>query len=224
MLFFYNFIKRGLKKYMEKQKSGFAVTALVLGIVGMVLSIIPIVNNLAFFIGIIAVVFAIVALITKNKKGLSIAGLITGILAIAITLMMQAAWSSALDEVSDELDSATEELETTMDDATGENTEELLGTAVDVQLGTFTAEQDAYGFVTSSLPVTVTNLTSESASFSITIEAVNADGSRLNTDYVYCDSLSASQSMSDEVFTYISSDELEAYQNATFQVLEVSKY
>lgn len=222
-LFFYNAFKRGFK-FMEKQKQGFAIVALVLGIIGMVFSFIPIINNLAFFIGIIAVVFGIVALITKNKKGLSIAGIITGILAIVITFVIQAAFSSAINSAIDEVNEAGEELESTMDDISGDNTEELLGTAVDVQLGTFTATQDEYGFITSSLPVTVTNLSDESASFSITIEAINADGSRLETGYVYCDSLGASQSMSDEVFTYITSDQLEAYQSATFQVLEVSKY
>lgn len=202
---------------MERTKIGFAVTALVLGIMGLVMSVIPIINNLAFFVGIIAAVFGIVALLTKNKKGLSIAGIVTGILAMVVTLVLQASYSKAIND-------ATEELNDNLADMTGENTDQLLGTVVTVDLGTFTATTDEYGFVTSALPVTVTNISSDSASFSITIEALNIDGSRLDTAYVYADSLGAGQSMSEDVFTYFASEDLEAYQNATFQILEVSKY
>lgn len=209
---------------MERTKVGLAVTGLVLGVIGLVFSIIPIVNNLAFFIGIIAVVFGVIALITKNKKGLSIAGIITGVLAIVITLVLQASWSKALDDATDELNDNMDEISENLDNATGENTEQLLGTAVNVELGAFTASTDEYGLVTSSLPVTVTNLKDEASSFSITVEALNPDGSRLELGYVYADSLGAGQSVNEEVFNYISSDQLEAYQNATFQVLEVSMY
>lgn len=202
---------------MEKQKQAFALVSLILGIIGLIFSFIPIINNLAAILGIIAVIFGIVAFVTHNKKGLTIAGIVTGVLSIGITLALQSAWSNALDK-------ATSEIDKTMDDATGENTDDLLGTDVDVQLGTFQCESDEYGFVTSALPVTVTNLTDESASFSITVEALNADGSRLAVDYVYADSLGSNQSMSQDVFNLITSDDLEAYQNATFQVIEASKY
>lgn len=202
---------------MEKQKQAFALVSLILGIIGLIFSFIPIINNLAAILGIVAVIFGIVAFVTHNKKGLTIAGIVTGVLSIGITLALQSAWSNALDK-------ATSEINKTMDDATGENTDDLLGTDVDVQLGTFQCESDEYGFVTSALPVTVTNLTDESASFSITVEALNADGSRLAVDYVYADSLGSNQSMSQDVFNLITSDDLEAYQNATFQVIEASKY
>ena len=202
---------------MEKQKQAFALVSLILGIIGLIFSFIPIINNLAAILGIVAVIFGIVAFVTHNKKGLTIAGIVTGVLSIGITLALQSAWSNALDK-------ATSEIDKTMDDATGKNTDDLLGTDVDVQLGTFQCESDEYGFVTSALPVTVTNLTDESASFSITVEALNADGSRLAVDYVYADSLGSNQSMSQDVFNLITSDDLEAYQNATFQVIEASKY
>ena len=122
------------------------------------------------------------------------------------------------------LDDASKKIDKTTDDATGKNTESLLGSVVDVQLGNFEATSDEYGLVTSALNVTVTNLSDESTSFSITIEAVNPDGSRLATDYVYADSLGGKQSMNQDVFTLIPSEEVEAYQNASYKVLEVSKY
>ena len=66
-------------KDLKEKRSGFATAALVLGIIGICLSFIPILNNASFFLGILAVIFAIVALIKKASKGKAIAGLILGI-------------------------------------------------------------------------------------------------------------------------------------------------
>ena len=202
---------------MEKQKTGFGITALVLGIVGLVLSFIPIINNLAFFLGILGVIFGIVALVTHNKKGISIAGLVTGILAMVITLSLQASWAKSLNEVSDSLNEVSDSLS----DMSGENTEQLIETAVDIQLGEFTADESKWD---SGLEVTITNLTDESASFDITIEAINADGDRLGTDWIYVQDLRAGQSTTKEVFNLLSTEDYEDYRNATFTILEVSKY
>ena len=188
-----------------------------LGIIGLALSFLPIINNAAFIFGVIGLVLGVVALFRKNQKVLTIIAIVMNVLAMGITLALQSSWSKALDDAGKEIDQVT-------DDATGKNTDSLLGSVVDVQLGNFEAESDEYGLVTSALNVTVTNLSDESASFSITIEAVNPDGSRLATDYVYADSLGAQQSMKQDVFAFITSDEVEAYQNASYKVLEVSKY
>lgn len=202
---------------MEKQKKGLAIAALVLGIIGLALSFLPIINNAAFIFGVIGLVLGVVALFRKNQKVLTIIAIVMNVLAMGITLALQSSWSKALDDASKEIDK-------TADDASGKNTESLLGSVVDVQLGNFEATSDEYGMVTSALNVTVTNLSDESTSFSITIEAVNPDGSRLATDYVYAHSLGGQQSMNQDVFTLIPSEEVEAYRNASYKVLEVSKY
>lgn len=80
--------------------SGMAIAGFVLGIIGVTLSFIPIINNAAFFIGALGVVFAIVGIsgISKGKakgKGLAITGIILGIFAIIITIAMQATFSAA---------------------------------------------------------------------------------------------------------------------------------
>lgn len=77
-------------------KSGFAIAALVLGIIGIVFSFIPIINNAAFILGILAAIFAIISLVKKASKGKAIASLVLGILAIVITLVMQSAFSKCL--------------------------------------------------------------------------------------------------------------------------------
>lgn len=197
----------------EKRKSSFATAALVLGIIGICLSFIPILNNASFFLGILAVIFVIVSLIKKASKGKAIAGLILGILSVAITLSLQSSWAESLDKVSNDLD-----------DAAGNNTEEILGSDVDVSIGAFEGSLGDYGIVDSKLPVTVTNKTSKVKSFTIQVEAVDANGSRIATDYIYANSLGANQSQDFDIFTYVSSEDLEAMQSATFNVVEVSMY
>ena len=200
-------------KNLKERKSDFATAALVLGISGICLSFIPILNNAAFFLGILAVIFAFVSFAKKASKGKAIAGLILGILSVVITLSLQSSWAESLDKVSDDLDNAV-----------GNNTEEILGNDVDVSIGNFEGSLGDYGLVDSKLTVTVTNLTDEIKSFNIQIEAVDASGSRIATDYVMANSLGAGQSQNFDIFTYVSSEDLEAMQSATFNVVEVSMY
>ena len=74
------------------------------------------------------------------------------------------------------------------------------------------------------LTVKVTNKTNETKSFSIKVEAVDANGSRINQDYVYANNLTAGQSQDFDIFQFVSSDQIEAMQNATFNIVEASSY
>lgn len=197
---------------VENKKSGLATAGLVLGIIGICLSFIPILNNASFFLGILAVIFGIIPLIKKASKGKAIAALILGILSIVITLSLQSSWSESLDKVSEDLDNAS-----------GENTEEVLKN-VDVNMGTFEVTTDEYGFSETKLVVNVTNNASEKKSYNIEIEAVSADGSRIDTDYIYANDLGAGQSQEFEIFTYVDDADLEAMQSATFEIIEASMY
>lgn len=194
------------------KRSGFATASLVLGIVGICTSFIPIINNASFFLGVLAVIFAIVSLIKKSSKGKSIASLILGILSIIITLSLQNSWSNSLDDLSKDLDNMS-----------GNNTEEVLKN-VDVNIGTFEVTTDEYGFTDTKLVVKITNTSNEKKSFDFTIEAVASDGSRIDTDYIYASNLSAGQSQSFNLFTYVSSDKIEEIKSATFNIVEASMY
>ena len=197
---------------VENKKSGLATAGLVLGIIGICLSFIPILNNASFFLGILAVIFGIIPLIKKASKGKAIAALILGILSIVITLSLQSSWSESLDKVSEDLDNAS-----------GENTEEVLKN-VDVNMGTFEVTTDEYGFSETKLVVNVTNNASEKKSYNIEIEAVATDGSRIDTDYIYANDLGSGQSQEFEIFTYVDDADLEAMQSATFEIIEASMY
>lgn len=201
----------------ENTKSGFAVASLVLGIIGVLFSLIPIINNASFIFGIIGLVLGIIGLIKKNKKGLAIAGVILCALAMIITLVSQQIYSKAFNEAADKASSS-------LDDATGDNTDDILGTKVTVDLGQFTMTDDQYGLNKSSLPVTVKNISDESKSFNIQIEAVDAAGNRIDTAYVIANELGAGQSQSFEEFTYVTSDKKDAMKTATFNVVQVQMY
>ena len=197
----------------ETKNSGFATAGLVLGIIGACTSFIPIINNLSFILGILAIIFGIVALIKKSGRGKVIASIILGIVAIAITLSAQKSVSDSLDNLSKDLDKVT-----------GNSTEEVLANDAEVTLGSLEVTKGDYGITNTKLVVTVKNKTSEKKSYNFHIEALDSNGSRIGEDYVYANDLNAGQSQNFEIFTYISSDKLDAMKNATFKIVEVSEY
>ena len=198
--------------HLETQKSSLCTAGLVLGIIGVCTSFIPIINNLSFIMGVLAVIFGLVS-IKKASKGKMIATVIVGILAIIITLNAQQSLSDSLDTLSEDLDTAS-----------GENTEQVLANDVNVVLGDFEATTDEYGLTDTKLTVRVTNKTNETKSFSIQVEAVDSNGNRINQDYVYANNLTAGQSQDFDIFQFVSSDQIKVMQNATFNIVEASAY
>lgn len=196
----------------ETQKSSLCTAGLVLGIIGLCTSFIPVINNLSFFMGILAVIFGLVS-IKKAKKSKMIITIILGILAIVITLSVQQNISDSLDALSENLDKAT-----------GDSTEQVLANDVDVVIGEFEVTTDEYGLYDTKLVVQVTNKTKETKSFSIQVEAVDVDGNRISQDYIYANNLTAGQSQKFEIFNFVSSDEIETMKNAKFNIVEASVY
>lgn len=196
----------------ETQNSSLCTAGLVLGIIGVCTSFIPIINNLSFFLGILAVIFGLIS-IKKANKGKMIATIVLGILAIVITVNAQKTVSDSLDVISEQLDTAS-----------GENTEQVLANDVDVVLGNFEVTTDEYGINDTKLTVKVTNKTNETKSFNIQVEAVDTNGNRINQDYVYANNLTAGQTQNFDIFSFVSSDQIESMKNATFKIVEASAY
>ena len=132
---------------------------------------------------------------------------------MVITLSAQKALGDGLNEVSSNFDKAT-----------GNSTEEVLANDVDVQLGNFEVNKGEYGLTETKLTIKVTNKTNDKKSFSFHIEAVDSDGSRIKEDYVYANDLGSGQSQNFDIFTYVSSDKIDAMQEATFKIVEASMY
>lgn len=99
----------------KKQKSSLATAGMVLGIIAIVLSFIPIVNNVAFVLGALAVIFGVATLVKKKSIGKAVAALILGILSIVITIMMQKSLSDAIDNATTKT-STTNDTKTTSDE------------------------------------------------------------------------------------------------------------
>lgn len=207
----------GDMKTSNQEKTGFAIAALVLGIIGVVLAFIPIINNLAFVLGVLAIIFAVVALVKKASKGMAIASLILGVAALGITLAVQAASVKVLEDVSQEINQS-------VNDASGENTSEILGRDVEVSVGSFVVTTDEYGISSSAVKVDVTNKLTTQMSYTIQIEAKDAEGNRVADDTVYANNLGAGQSQSFDAFVLVTSDKYEALKAATLEVVSVTKF
>ncbi len=68
---------------MENKGKGFGIAALILGICAFVFAWIPVLN---WILAILAIVFGIVALVKKAKKGMAITGLVLGAVAIFLAI------------------------------------------------------------------------------------------------------------------------------------------
>lgn len=202
-----------MAKNEETKKSGFATASLVLGIIGVCTSFIPIINNISFILGLIGVILAIVALMKKSSKGQAVAGVILCVLAIVITINSQKALSDSIDAASKEIDKAI-----------GNSTEEVLKNDVDVTFGNFEVNEDKYGLKETQLKANVKNKTSETKSFNIQVEAIDENGNRITSDYIYVNSLGAEQSQEFQLFTYVEESKLDKMKSATFNVVEASMY
>ena len=196
---------------MNENKSGFATAGLVMGIIGICLSFVPILNNASFFLGALAILFSLVCFSKKASKGKAISALVLGVLSIIITISLQSSWSNAIDDVDNSLKNLD-----------GTNTEEILKNNVKVDIGSFKSTTDEYGFSETKLNVTVQNISNENKSFSIQIEAVGQNGTRIETDTIYADSLGKNQSQKFDIFTYVDSNNLNKLKTAKFKVVEVT--
>ena len=200
-----------------EQKNKLASSSIVLGVIGLCTSFIPIINNISFVLALIALIFCIISLLKGASKKTAIAGIILSIITIMIVVNTQKS-------LSESIDNAVNELNDTIDTAAGNKTDEILSKYLDVTIGTFSSTTDSYGFSTTELPVTVKNKSSEMKSFSIQIESVNSDGSRITTDYIYANNLGAGQSQEFKAFEYVESNKITSLQNSTFKIVEVSMY
>jgi len=92
--------------------SGLAITALVLGIFSLLIALIPIINNAAYFTALGGLVVGIIALVgarkgTRSGKGMALAGIVTSVLAIVGAILSTIIFVSVMDDVSTALDPKT---------------------------------------------------------------------------------------------------------------------
>lgn len=208
------------EKRQQEQKSGLAMAGFVISIIGLVLSPIPILNNLAFVLAIISLIFGIVTLKKDSKGKIAI---ILSVTAIIVVLLTQNFYGNAVEKVGDELNNTAAEIDQSVKRSSGEMTDELLKSDVDVQIGQFSVKESDY-MTETVLPVVVKNKNAERKSYSITIEAVDGSGARIEEDTISVDQLGSGQTENIKAFEYVSSDKVEALKGAEFKIIKVSQY
>ena len=102
---------------MEKKNEIIAISliALIIGILAIVLSWVPIVNNLAAIFAIIGLIFGIIAVVInrKNKKTIGIVAIVVSIISFIIVLATQTFYSAKIDEAFKTSDSSSNISKTT---------------------------------------------------------------------------------------------------------------
>lgn len=87
---------------MEEKKQagkGFAITALIMGILAIVNSFIPFLNIISYIFAILAVIFGIVGIVKKTGRAMAIVGLVLGGVSLILATAINAGTSTAIDEV-----------------------------------------------------------------------------------------------------------------------------
>lgn len=79
-----------------KRGNPWGVTAFVLGLIGLIFGLIPVVGMVTFGLGPLALIFGIIGLVSKNRtRGLAIAGVVTGAIGLIIAIIFTQAVYSA---------------------------------------------------------------------------------------------------------------------------------
>lgn len=216
-----------MNKNKTKRISGLAVSGFILAILGILCSWAPQASKIAYSFAAIALIFGIVGLIATVRErrvgqGFAIAAIIISILAFAVVYFTQALYGSL-----DKLNMPSDHVSESVKDLAETNTDELLETSVDVTLGEFVFSQGADINLTyddtSELPVTILNKSSEKASYTVKVEALDADGVRVSEYTILVSDLEAGQSVTEKAFEDAAVARDRALESATFKVFEVSK-
>jgi EamA domain-containing membrane protein RarD len=96
---------------LVESRSGMSTAAMVCGIIGVSIGLIPILGIFALPLGILAVIFGIVGIRRKARKGFAIAGLVTGVLALVFSIMGIVITQNAFDKVDECFDAVSADLE-----------------------------------------------------------------------------------------------------------------
>lgn len=179
-----------------------------------------------FFIPIVGLILFLIYEEKKPKRAKSavkgaLIGFITEIvLAIILVILYVVFAASLVNNISNDIES---NIPAIGDVFREETTDKILEKDVDVSFGEFKVTNNGY-YSETSLDITVKNKAEEQCTYYITIEAVDANGARIDTDMIYADRLGAGQEIYLKAFEYVDQEKLNEFKNATFKVLEINKY
>lgn len=177
---------------------------------------------LGFFIPIVGLILFLIYEEKKPKRAKSagkgaLIGFITKIVLTIILVILYVVFATSL------FNNISNNIPAIGDVFREETTDKILEKDVDVSFGEFKVTNNGY-YSEASLDITVKNKAEEQCTYYITIEAVDANGARIDTDMIYADRLGAGQEIYLKAFEYIDQEKLNQFKNATFKVLEINKY
>lgn len=181
---------------------------------------------LGFFIPIVGLILFLIYEEKKPKRAKSaikgaLIGFITKIVLAIIFVILYVVFAASLfNNISNDIES---NIPAIGDVFSEETTDKILEKDVDVSFGEFKVTNNGY-YSETSLDITVKNKAEEQCTYYITIEAVDANGARIDTDMIYADRLGAGQEVYLKAFEYVDQEKLNQFKNATFKVLEINKY
>ena len=181
---------------------------------------------LGFFIPIVGLILFLIYEGKKPKRAKSagkgaLIGFITKIVLSIILVILYVVFAATLfSNISDDIESNVPLIGNVFRE---ETTDEILEKYVDVSFAEFKVTNKGY-FSETSLDITVKNKAEKQCTYYITIEAVDANGARIETDMIYADRLGAGQEISLKAFEYVDQEKLNQFKSATFRVLEINKY
>lgn len=181
---------------------------------------------LGFFIPIVGLILFLIYEGKKPKRAKSagkgsLIGFITKVVLSIILVILYAVFTASLfSNISDDIKSNVPSIGDVFRE---ETIDEILEKYVDVSFGEFKVTNNGY-FSETSLDITVKNKAEKQCTYYITIEAVDSNGARIETDMIYADRLGAGQEIYLKAFEYVDQEKLNQFKNATFKVLEINKY
>ena len=167
----------------KKPTSGLAVTGLVLGIIALFSSFVPLLNVLSFPFVLLAIIFGAIGLwqTAKGKKagrGLAIAGLVLGVLALLVTVAMYGGAAASVDEGASGEPAAEQSAEGGAEPAQQTEAQADFGATIDGCRVT----EDYEGKPVAVITYTFTNNSDKDTSFAVALHPpVFQDGVELNT-------------------------------------------
>ena len=111
--------------------------------------------------------------------------------------------------------SVIDEMVEELDDDGSDKCEGTVGECVRVQRS---------GYETGMLELAVTNTGDEPYSYGITVDAFDADGTRIGTEYVVVENLEPGQTAKAAAFENINSTQIESFENARFEITAISAF
>ena len=190
-----------------KSKSISAIVALVVGILSLITSFLPIINNGSFILAIIGIILAIIGLVgtvrgKKSGKGIAIAALIISIVSCAVVLGTQSMYSAAIDEATD----------TTIDvSTTDQGAADTQGASSEYEISgeTLDDSNEYYAVMT----VTFTNNSDEELStISITYNLYDADGTQIGNAYASASNVAPGSSWAFEATSSVEPSEVASFE------------